>query len=445
MADPAGALLGAVVAAGVSAALAAAGARASRGDAALEGLAVVMAWVWGTVAGAWILRALPHVPPLSGLDRLLLVLLPVAVAIETEVAAGWLDGVWLAVERAVVSLVAIPVLLHGSVWMEGGGAWPAVLAASLFLFAAWQGIAGQVAATGDRLVAATTVAALLVAGIAIGAGGWVTGAMSTLPPAAALAGAMLAARSWRGRAAVSSLGIVSLFGTAVVGTCFGRLSFAAAVLVVVAPLLASVPDGIAWFLPESAGERVLRSRRYRLLLAAVPLLAVLVRAGADADALLRRLAEPAPRHAPDSSAPDGWLAAPAGEAEDEALPALGPRHEWFRRAERGEAGRHRGDVVGPHAGEDERAGGSRPLHESRGVRHEHRRNDVREDHVVAARGHVFERPGDPDPLLDAVEPRVVDDRRMDALVDVHRIGLRAPQRRRDRQDSRAGSEVEDAG
>ena len=65
-----------------------------------------------------------------------------------------------------------------------------ILAAALFLWASWQGIGGQVESSGDRVPIAVAVAALLTAGIAIGAAGWVKGAVVSLVMAAALAAIM---------------------------------------------------------------------------------------------------------------------------------------------------------------------------------------------------------------------------------------------------------------
>jgi hypothetical protein len=286
---------------GVTIALGVVGTALSRREPVLAGVAVIVAMVWGGIAGLFALPAIPSLPPVTGLDRYLVILLPVALAIEAESAAGWLDGFWLTVERGFVSLVAIPVLLHGSVWLSGGQptVWMGIVAAAIVLWGAWEGTAGHVRATGDRAVAVVTVAALVVAGLAIAMAGWLKGGMVAIPLAAALAGAILAAGDagpgrWgspSGLAGASAAGIVALFGLVVVGRCFGRLETLSAALLLAAPLMVALAHGFSRSGADTSAARVVGSTRYRLLLAAVPLVAVLVAAKADFDTKLGRLLE----------------------------------------------------------------------------------------------------------------------------------------------------------
>lgn len=282
--------------------LAAVGGRVSRREPALAAIAVLVAFVWGVVAGLTLLRALPALPPTTGLDRFLVILLPVAVAIEAEAAVGWLGGFWLTAERGCVALLSVAVLLHGSVWMEVGGASAAaILAASLFLWASWEGQSGEVRLTGDWIVASVLIVAIVVAGMAIAMAGWLKGGMVAVPISAALAGSLVAVvasgaaagrptRAVRdGLAGLTAAGIVALFGLVVLGRCFGRLGSAAALLILVSPLLAALPAGISRCFPPSALERLLRSARYRILLGVVPLVIVVLAAKADFDSRMGRL------------------------------------------------------------------------------------------------------------------------------------------------------------
>ena len=385
----------------VAAALGAVGAGISRREPALAAVAVIVAFVWGVVAGLFLLRALPSLPPTTALDRFLVILLPVALAIEAEAAAKWLDGFWLTVERGCVALVAVPVLLHGSVWMEGGGPAAAILAAAIFFWASWEGITGEVRASDDRVVAGVTVLALVVAGLAIAMAGWLKGGLVALPLAGALAGAL--AVEWAGsRAAGGSLerdggghapsglpgltaaGLVALFGLVVVGRCFGRLGSAAALLILLVPLLAVVPAAIGRGLPVSAAGRLLCSASYRIFLAVVPLVIVLWGAKADFDTRLGRLLGAAPAAARHRAVlprlASARLVSPRPELQ--AVPAF----EFGRDRLGGEEPPiERSDVWnvgGKQAAENDPPARCEPAAELVGMRPEHRGDDVGEDEVV---------------------------------------------------------------
>lgn len=289
----------------VAAVLGAVGTAVSRRQPALSAVAVMTAFAWGVAAGLFLLRGAPSLPPTTGLDRLLVILLPVALAIEIEAAVSRVGGVWPTAERGCVALLSVPVLLHGSVWMEGGMPMVVILAAALFLWASWEGIAGEVRGSADPIVGVVTSLSLVAAGLSIAMAGWIRGGLVALPLAAALAGALLAERSGlpvghvgggadappcpSGLAGLTAAGFVALFGVVVVGRCFGRLGSAAALLVLLAPLSTVVVPGIGRMLPDSGGRRVLCSARYRILLALVPLVIVVLVEKADFDARLGRL------------------------------------------------------------------------------------------------------------------------------------------------------------
>jgi len=375
----------------VAAALGAVGAGISRREPVLAAVAVIVAFVWGVVAGLFLLRALPSLPPTTGLDRFLVILLPVALAIEAEAAAHWLGGFWLTAERGCVALLAVPVLLHGSVWLEGGGPALAILAAALFLWASWEGITGEVRASDDRVVAVVTVLALVVAGLSIAMAGWLKGGLVGLPLAGALAGALAA--EWGGSRAgggslgrdggghapsglpgLTAAGLVALFGLVVVGRCFGRLGSAAALLVLLAPLLAVMPAAIGRGLPVSAAGRLLRSASYRILLAVVPLVIVLWWAKADFDTRLGHLLGTAPAAARSFavSARPELQAVPAVELGRDRLGGEVPPVE-------------RGDVWnigGKQAAENDPPARCKTAAELVGMCPEHRRDDVGQDEVV---------------------------------------------------------------
>ena len=390
----------------VAAALGAVGAGISRRDRALAAVAVIVAFVWGVVAGLFLLRALPSLPPVTALDRFLVILLPVALAIEVEAAANWLGGFWLTVERGGVALLAVPVLLHGSVWLEGASTpAAAILAAALFLWASWEGLSGEVRATDDRVVAVVTSLALVVAGLSIAMAGWLKGGFVALPLAGALVGSLLGAivaarratpggggiafqppgRPLSGLAGLTAAGLVSSFGMVVVGRCFGRLGSAPALLLLIAPLLAVVPAAIGRALTDAPGARLMRSATYRILLASVPLVIVLVGAKTDFDARMGRLlggTRPSPPRQADSAGP-----------EQQAVPAV----EFGRDRVAGEVppveGDDLGKIGGQQAAEDDAPPRREAAAEGTGMGAEHGGDDIGEDEFVAGFGGKLSEPG----------------------------------------------------
>ena len=102
------------------------------------------------------------------------------------------------------------------------------------------------------------------------------------------------------------------------------LGSAAALLILLAPLVAAIPVGACRFLPESDLERLLRSARYRLAVALVPLVIVAVAAKSDFDTRLGRLL--------------GGLPSPPGPAAAQASPDAEP----FSDLRRPDSASHRG-------------------------------------------------------------------------------------------------------
>ena len=281
-------------------------------------------------------------------------------------------------------------------WLEGGGPGLAILAAALFLWASWEGITGEVRSSDDWVVAGVTVLALVVAGLSIAMAGWLKGGLVALPLAGALAGALAA--EWGGSRAAGGIlgrdvgghapsglpgltgaGLVALFGLVVVGRCFGRLGSAAALLILLVPLVAVVPAAIGRGLPGSAAGRLLCSASYRIFLAVVPLVIVLWGAKADFDTRLGRLLGAAPaaaRHRLVSAR----LVSPRPELQ--AVPAF----EFGRDRLGGEAASvKRGDfwnVGGKQAAENDPPARCETAAELVGMRPEHRGDDVGEDEVL---------------------------------------------------------------
>jgi hypothetical protein len=248
----------------------------------------------------------PHWPPSEDLDRLMILVVPAALAVELLAAfprvPRWL--VW-PLRVAVVGCSA-RVLLHGSIYLSdaagpASGAWPP-----------WQAvlILGSLGAAGavvgillDRLARRVPGAPVLV-GLAIAAGGsaitimlsgYATGGQAGLPLAAALLGASAVALVLPGPSrptAPIGVAVVGLLSLLVMGRFFGELRTAHAVLLLAAPLLAWLPE-----LP-----RLRRLPPWARGLARVLLVGVLV-AGVLADATRRFAAENRPAGAPGANEP----------------------------------------------------------------------------------------------------------------------------------------------
>jgi hypothetical protein len=227
------------------------------------------------------------------------------------------------------------------------------------------------------------VIALVALAVALGVAGALAGALAAEWGGSRAAGGSLG-RDGGGHApsglpGLTAAGLVALFGLVVVGRCFGRLSSAAALLILLVPLVAVVPAAIGRGLPGSAAGRLLGSASYRILLAVVPLVIVLWGAKADFDTRLGRLLGAAPAAArPRPVSPR--LVSPRPELQ--AVPAF----EFSRDRLGGqEPPVDRGDVWnvgGKQAAENDPPARCEPAAELVGMRPEHRGDDVGEDEVV---------------------------------------------------------------
>lgn len=282
MPDPlaVGRALGAACA--VAALVAATARRTVRPDGGARVAAALVGAAVGTLVGVWLAGATPRLPPTTALDRLLVVGLPLAVIVELAAATGG-RGRPAAALRAVAALLLARVLLHGSVHLGAGGAGAraiAVVGAGLLAVAwvlvEWRDRAGEGApparVAGESVTVVATVLALATAGLAIPMAGYVKGGLVALVLAAALAGSLAAG----GSAGLGGVGLAALFGIAGLGRFFGGLSTEAAALVCAAPLVAAGAGRIGDRLGAAPAGRLVGSAPYRLVLAAVPLTAVLV-------------------------------------------------------------------------------------------------------------------------------------------------------------------------
>jgi len=214
-------------------------------------------------------------PPATGLDRLLLVVLPAVMVVDwidrSRAYRGGLGGAIESPQRSelaslpVVLLglmsVGVPlVLLWGSVYLARGldaqslsGRGALFVASGVLLGAGGVSLQRLSMRPGGWTVPVSLVLALLTAGTCILLGGYIKGGAVAFPLAGSLLGGLFA--TIRGRAEPASaagsdevrrvlvtLGTISLYGVLLVGCAFGRLPGSRALLVGLAPLLGWITE-----------------------------------------------------------------------------------------------------------------------------------------------------------------------------------------------------------
>ena len=244
-------------------------------------LASVVGIAAGLVAGYAMLRMRITFPPVNGLDRLLVVVLPLAIGIE--LLAVWERAprrlIWSLRMLLVASLGRI--LLHGSVYLAGDDPewtfWQAlgiltVCAVSTALL--W----GSLAWLGERSSPSISVTlslamTIVCSGLAIMLAGYVKGGAAALPLGATLVSVValqrFLIREPNPQASVG-VGIVGLSGLLIIGRFFGALTTGVVGVLLLAPLLCWVTE-----LPGLRGRPAWVVGTLRLLLVAIPLAVVL--------------------------------------------------------------------------------------------------------------------------------------------------------------------------
>lgn len=243
-----------------------------------EAFTGIVATTAGSVAGLLILPISLHWPPSNGLDRLLLIWLPVAVAVEL-VAGARPTANWIAAWRTSLVVAGSPVLLYGSVYFSSqAGVWsPVERLVTLFLIASMLAVVLLAFAwlprrSADPTPRLTIALALATSGVAIMFAGYLNGGSIAFPLSAAIAAAALVAPGeqatrWNG---VNSLSVVALFGELFIGRYFGGLSTVEAVMVLLAPTLCWVGE-LPWLRQREPWQRT----AVVLLVVTIPLGAVL--------------------------------------------------------------------------------------------------------------------------------------------------------------------------
>ncbi len=207
----------------------------------------VVALAAGAAAGQALLQRTPHWPPASALDRFLVFGVLATIATMATVRGWFRRGAGRWIVRAVLALGLVWLLLHQSVYLQGGLAWVHLeLIVSAVLLVALQALsAGMASRQQQTPLAVALAAALLTTGLLVMMAGYIGGGEATLPWAAAVAGVTLAARLGDRGAHLTSmteLAIVVLFGLVFVGRYFGGLTSSTAAVLLLTPGLCGVPE-----------------------------------------------------------------------------------------------------------------------------------------------------------------------------------------------------------
>jgi len=230
----------------------------------------------GIAAGAWALGLAPKIPPREALDRFLLLLVPAAIFAEI-IAVGRPRWFGLA-SRAVVAVLAAPVLVYGSSYVTdlsgpGSREWAPRVAAAVFaglaiaLLLVWSALA-RLAARAERTTPLALAIAAGGAAIVVMLSGYATGGQLGLPLSAAI-GVFAVAGSRQSSNAVG-VAVVALFSLLLVGRLFAGLTTLNALIIFAAPLLTWTPE-LPWFV--SLGPRARGGLRFALT--AIPVIIAL--------------------------------------------------------------------------------------------------------------------------------------------------------------------------
>ncbi|WP_437204334.1 hypothetical protein [Planctomicrobium sp. SH664] len=263
----------------------------------------------GLIAGLIWMSFRPHWPPREDQDRLALLLLPGLLLLE--LLAGLTSShQWLGhVLRLGFSVVTLPVLLWGSVYVPAtfsgsSTSWPEFIglltAAAAALAAVWFGLLWSNAKSGGRGNVLLVSVVLVAAGLMVMLSGYASGGVLAFPLSGTIAGCWLAALIWKKPdfRAATSFGVVGVFSILAIGVAFGELPLRTAG-VFWGPLGLSVWCDLLF---RTASPRRREAMRFALVL-----LPVLLSTGMTVRQFAKASAVPAPSGAPSDVSVDDYL------------------------------------------------------------------------------------------------------------------------------------------
>jgi hypothetical protein len=207
----------------------------------------------GLAVGGYLLGLRLVWPPVNGLDRLLMIVMPMSLGVELIAGfecvpqrVAWLLRMSLA--------AAIPrILLHGSVYLSGDNdhlpIWQSVVVmagCALLLANVWALLSAlPERSAGDSLSLILSLT-ILCAGLTVMMAGYIQGGGAAIPLAATIVATTIAAwliqksthnLTHAHSPAIIGVGVVGLFGVLFIGRFFGRISDGCALAILLAPLL----------------------------------------------------------------------------------------------------------------------------------------------------------------------------------------------------------------
>lgn len=254
----------------------------------------VLGLVVGMLAGCLMLGLHPRWPPASGMDRLLLIVLPAGILCELLTGLPRVSARWVWSVRFIVAALTGRILLHGSIYLSGSrGGWSLLHSAVVFAFgtallvAVWGTMVWLLRRTAAITVPLSLAAASLSGGLAIMLAGYLRGGEASLALSGAIVGTALGLTVIATRENLPGLigvSVIALFGLLWIGHFFGELTLEFALAVFTAPLLGCLTE-----FPALRKQHRWVIGAVRLLLVAIPLLAVLFLAKRTFDREMRPL------------------------------------------------------------------------------------------------------------------------------------------------------------
>ena len=252
----------------------------------------VWAVVIGLTVGYGMLGFRAVWPPVTGLNRLLLIVVPIAVGLE--LISGWTERpVWIfPIVRTGLALAIPRILLHDSVYLNGTDhPWSMGMVTTILCFSGLllAGVGALIRSLSRRSGGFAIPMALglttLCAGLVLMMSGYLKGGTAALPLAATVISTSVSVATFtkwmkgpEASCSAAAIGIVGLFGLLFIGRFFGRLSSVCAIILFLVPLLCWVTE-----LPQLRNRNPRLLEIVRLLLVAIPLSTVLVLAKRDFD------------------------------------------------------------------------------------------------------------------------------------------------------------------